>query len=70
MTASDSHPETPAGQGLITRVNGPVVEASGMGSAQMYEVVEVGPPRLIGEVIKVDGGVATIQTTTVERRIC
>jgi len=47
--------------GRISRVSGPIVEADGMAAAQMYEVVEVGPQELIGEVIKVTGDLATMQ---------
>ncbi len=47
--------------GTITRICGPIVEAAGMGDVTMYEVVEVGPPRLIGEVIRLEGGLATVQ---------
>ncbi|MBR0458180.1 MAG: V-type ATP synthase subunit A [Victivallales bacterium] len=47
--------------GIITRVNGPIVEARGMEYAGMQEVVEVGELRLMGEIIKVRNGVATIQ---------
>ena len=46
--------------GHVRRVNGPVVEAEGLG-AGMLELVEVGDARLPGEVIALDGGVATIQ---------
>ena len=42
----------------IIRVNGPLVEAVGMRGAHMYEVVEVGPRRLVGEVIRAVGDVA------------
>ncbi len=47
--------------GRVTRVSGPIVEAQGMASAQVFEVVSVGPKRLIGEVIQLDGDVATLQ---------
>ncbi|MBR4675367.1 MAG: V-type ATP synthase subunit A [Victivallales bacterium] len=47
--------------GKITRVNGPIVEACQMEHAGMQEVVEVGGLRLLGEVIKVKNGEATIQ---------
>jgi V/A-type H+/Na+-transporting ATPase subunit A len=47
--------------GIITRVSGPIVQASGLADAMMYEVVEVGPLRLIGEVIRIEGDLATIQ---------
>ena len=48
-------------EGVIVRVSGPVVEAEGMTGAQMHEMVEVGRERLIGEVIRIDRDVATIQ---------
>ncbi len=47
--------------GAIKRVSGPIVEATGLASAQAYEVVRVGPAGLVGEVIKLTGDVATIQ---------
>ena len=47
--------------GEITRINGPVVEARGMQNAGMLELVQVGQQRLIGEIIRLKGGVATIQ---------
>ena len=48
-------------QGEIIRVSGPIIRASGLADAMMYEVVEVSPLRLIGEVIRLEGGEATIQ---------
>jgi len=42
-------------------VSGPVVKAGGSRLLSMYEVVEVGEERLIGEVIELSGEVATIQ---------
>ena len=47
--------------GIIIRINGPIVEARQMDQTGMLEVVEVGNLRLIGEVIRVRGDVATIQ---------
>ncbi len=47
--------------GTISRVNGPIVEATGMRAAAMLEVVEVSDMRLIGEIIRVRGETATIQ---------
>ncbi len=47
--------------GIVTRVSGPIVDAEGMSGASMYEVAEVGPDRLVGEVIRVSGDVGTIQ---------
>jgi len=51
----------PARQGEIIRVAGPIIAARHMRAAEMYEVVEVSRQRLIGEVVRVVGDVATIQ---------
>lgn len=42
-------------------VSGPVLKASGGRGLSMYEVVEVGAERLIGEVIELNGDTATVQ---------
>jgi len=47
--------------GTIVRINGPIVMARGMASATMYEVVNVSELRLAGEIIRLEGDVATIQ---------
>jgi V/A-type H+/Na+-transporting ATPase subunit A len=47
--------------GKIDRVAGPVVVASGMLGARMYELVKVGNSGLIGEIIRVEADRATIQ---------
>ncbi|HXY83776.1 MAG TPA: V-type ATP synthase subunit A [Candidatus Saccharimonadales bacterium] len=47
--------------GKIQKVAGPVVVASEMRGARMYELVKVGGVRLIGEIIRVEGDTATIQ---------
>ncbi|CAG9465120.1 unnamed protein product [Pedinophyceae sp. YPF-701] len=47
--------------GHIKRVSGPVVVASGMSGAAMYELVRVGAENLIGEIIRLEGDTATIQ---------
>ena len=48
-------------KGKIVWVSGPAVKADGMSSAKMYETVEVGDAKLIGEVIRLTGDVAFIQ---------
>ncbi|WP_028894241.1 V-type ATP synthase subunit A [Syntrophorhabdus aromaticivorans] len=48
-------------ESMATRVSGPIVTASGMHSAQMYEVVQVGSLGLVGEVVRLVGDYATIQ---------
>jgi len=47
--------------GAITRISGPVVYAQGLNDAGLYDVVKVGNSGLIGEIIKLNGDVATIQ---------
>jgi len=47
--------------GRIIRVSGPLVVADGMRNAQMFEVVEVGELRLVGEITRIEGDKAFIQ---------
>ena len=47
--------------GKIVKVSGPLVVASGMQEANMYDVVRVGSQRLIGEIIEMRGDRASIQ---------
>ncbi len=48
-------------EGKITRVSGPIIYASGLDGCGLYDVVDVGDARLIGEVIRQNKGNATIQ---------
>lgn len=50
-----------APQGVILRASGPVVEAEDLEGALLYHVAWVGHERLIGEIIRLDQDVATIQ---------
>ncbi len=45
----------------IIRIAGAIAEARPLGDAALYELVEVGERRLLGEVIRLRGDVATIQ---------
>ena len=47
--------------GKIVKVAGPLVIAEGMAHANMFDVVRVGPQRLIGEIIEMRGDRASIQ---------
>ncbi|MEG2003059.1 MAG: V-type ATP synthase subunit A [Clostridia bacterium] len=47
--------------GTIVKVSGPLVVASGMREANMFDVVRVGEYRLIGEIIEIRGDNASIQ---------
>ena len=48
-------------KGKIIRISGPVIEANNMRGAKMYDVVRVGEENLIGEIIRLNQDVATIQ---------
>ncbi|MEZ5115006.1 MAG: V-type ATP synthase subunit A [Candidatus Nanopelagicales bacterium] len=50
-----------AAHGLVRRVSGPLVEVEGLPDATMSEVVEIGPEHLMGEVVALTGGRATVQ---------
>ncbi len=47
--------------GRVQRISGPLVVASGMKGCAMYDVVEVGELHLIGEIIEINGELASIQ---------
>ncbi|HKN06283.1 MAG TPA: V-type ATP synthase subunit A [Thermoplasmata archaeon] len=47
--------------GSVARVSGPVVIAEGLVDAKMYDVVRVGTLGLVGEIIRLVGGTATVQ---------
>ena len=48
-------------EGFIYRISGPVVIAKGLDNPNMYDVVRVGKEELIGEIIKLEKGMATVQ---------
>ncbi|WP_434311015.1 V-type ATP synthase subunit A [Hominifimenecus sp. rT4P-3] len=48
-------------QGKIVKVSGPLVVAEGMQEADMFDVVRVGDQNLIGEIIEMRDGMASIQ---------
>ena len=47
--------------GYVYAVSGPVVTAEKMSGAAMYELVRVGHYELVGEIIRLEGDMATIQ---------
>jgi V/A-type H+/Na+-transporting ATPase subunit A len=47
--------------GVVGRVSGPVVIADGLEGAKMFDVVRVGSQGLVGEIIRLVGGTATVQ---------
>jgi len=48
-------------EGKIQKVSGPLVVATGLTGAKMYEVVRVGEEKLFGEIIEVRTGRYSIQ---------
>jgi len=48
-------------RGKVVAVNGPIVQAVGLTGIKMFDIAEVGPDRLIGEVIRLNGTIAIIQ---------
>ena len=48
-------------EGRIVKVSGPLIIAEGMREANMFDVVRVGPQKLIGEIIEMHGDRASIQ---------
>lgn len=48
-------------EGRITRISGPIIYAEGLGACGLYDVVDVGDVRLIGEIIRLNKDCATIQ---------
>ncbi|HOK55998.1 MAG TPA: V-type ATP synthase subunit A [bacterium] len=47
--------------GKIIKVSGPLVQAEGMKTSKMFDVVRVGEEKLIGEIIRLEGDIASIQ---------
>ena len=48
-------------EGKITRISGPIVYAEGLDGCGLYDVVDVGEKKLIGEIIRQNKENATIQ---------
>ncbi|HET6716855.1 MAG TPA: V-type ATP synthase subunit A [Nitrososphaeraceae archaeon] len=46
---------------IVSRISGPVVVATDIEQAQMYDVVRIGELGLLGEIIRLEGNKATIQ---------
>jgi V/A-type H+-transporting ATPase subunit A len=48
-------------EGRVKRISGPIVRADGLGGAGLFDVVEVGPNRIMGEIVRLEGDEAIIQ---------
>jgi len=47
--------------GIVRRISGPIIRASGLGNAGLFDMVEVGEKKIIGEITRIDGDEAVIQ---------
>ena len=47
--------------GIIDRIAGPVVQASNMLGSKLYDVARIGEEKLVGEIIRLTGDLATVQ---------
>ena len=56
--------------GQVFAVSGPVVTAEKMAGSAMYELVRVGYDELVGEIIRLEGDLATIQVTSMSYFNC
>jgi len=48
-------------EGRVRRISGPIIRASGLGTAGLFDLVEVGEKRIIGEIVRLEGDEAVIQ---------
>ena len=57
-------------KGEITRISGPIIYAKGLDGCGLYDVVDVGKAKLIGEIIRQNAGNATIQVYEEDTGMC
>ncbi|MDR2730855.1 MAG: V-type ATP synthase subunit A [Treponema sp.] len=48
-------------EGKVCRISGPIIRAKGLGSAGLFDLVEVGEKKIIGEIVRLEGDEAVIQ---------
>ncbi|MDR1635889.1 MAG: V-type ATP synthase subunit A [Treponema sp.] len=48
-------------QGRVKRISGPIIRAEGLGGAGLFDVVEVGEKRIVGEIVRLEKEEAVIQ---------
>jgi len=48
-------------EGKIRRISGPIIRASGLDTAGLFDLVEIGEKRIIGEIVRIEGDEAVIQ---------
>jgi V/A-type H+-transporting ATPase subunit A len=45
----------------VRRISGPIIRVTGLGGAGLFDVVEVGDKRIIGEIVRLEGDEAVVQ---------
>ncbi|MDR2049769.1 MAG: V-type ATP synthase subunit A [Treponema sp.] len=48
-------------EGRVKRISGPIIRADGLGKAGLFDVVEIGEKRILGEIVRLEGDEAVIQ---------
>ena len=48
-------------EGRVRRISGPIIRATGLGGAGLFDVVEIGEKKIIGEIVRIEGDEAVIQ---------
>ncbi|MCL2318868.1 MAG: V-type ATP synthase subunit A [Treponema sp.] len=48
-------------KGIVKRISGPIIRVEGLGNAGLFDVVEVGEKRLIGEIVRLENTEAVVQ---------
>jgi V/A-type H+-transporting ATPase subunit A len=48
-------------EGRVKRISGPIIRASGLGAAGLFDLVEVGEKHIVGEIVRLEGSDAIIQ---------
>jgi V/A-type H+-transporting ATPase subunit A len=48
-------------EGRVKRISGPIIRAEGLGKAGLFDVVEVGEKRILGEIVRLEEDEAVIQ---------
>jgi V/A-type H+-transporting ATPase subunit A len=48
-------------EGRVKRISGPIIRADGLGKAGLFDVVEVGEKRILGEIVRLENDEAVIQ---------
>jgi V/A-type H+-transporting ATPase subunit A len=48
-------------EGIVSRISGPIIKVSNLGNAGLFDLVEVGEKRIIGEIVRLESDEAVVQ---------